>query len=349
MREGEDLCRPGPGDRGGEYVRLSDVCGAFALCDRAGTLLHLTEPARSLLARAGFAPPSLPWPLPPSLWRESLGAAPGAPATWRTPSDVGVSCARYAVGAERVLLILEETSDAPGLPGRLHRQRLEAAGRASSALAHGLRPPLDALSDRARWLEGSLGDGAGAEARAAVRDIAAAAARLRGAVDAALAYTRAGAGGDDGAALAGVIAAAAGVVRPVMLARGHALTVAHDAAVGRVCGDPLALTQVFVNLLLNAFEAAGAGADVRVATERRDGPGGPAAVAVVCDDGPGVLPALAPRVFEPYFTSKPGHSGLGLTLAREAAVAAGGDVRLEPSPRGARFAVLLRPAAGGAP
>ncbi len=342
--EGEDLHRRPAAAWDDGYLRLSDVHGALAVCDRQGALLRLTEPARSLLARAGFTPPSLPWPLPPSLWRESLAAPAGAAAAWRTPTDVCVSCRRFELGAAHVILFFEERYDPPGLPGRLHRQRLEAAGRASAALVHGLRLPLEALHERARWLEGAS-DGLDDEARGALRDVVAAAARLRDTVEAALAYGRPGDDGED-APLAGVVAAAALAVRPVMLAGGHALTVEHDGAAGRVRGGARALTQIFVNLLLNAFEAGGAGAEVRVTT----GPGGPAegpgARAYVFDDGPGVLPGLEPRLFVPFFTTKPGHSGLGLTLAREAAVAAGGDLRLEPSARGARFAVLLRAAEG---
>ncbi|MCU0684770.1 MAG: HAMP domain-containing histidine kinase [Polyangiaceae bacterium] len=347
MDEGEDLLRQTQPAWDGGRVRLSDVHGALAICDRQGALLDLTAPARSLLARAGFTPPALPWPLPPSLWREALAAPAGVAGAWRTPADVCVSCTRYGVGASYTMLILEEVADPSGLLGRLHRQRLEATGRAAVALAHGLRLPLDTLCERARSLDGPARDGLGDDARVALRDISASAARLLDTVDAVLAYNRPEGEGAGSAALADVVAAAALAVRPVMLAQGNALTVEHDGAIGRVRGGPLALTQVFVNLLLNAFEAGGAGAEVRVATERREGPDGLVAYARVSDDGPGVLPALGPRLFEPFFTTKPGRSGLGLTLAREAAVAAGGDVRLEPSARGACFAVLLRPDDGG--
>lgn len=61
----------------------------------------------------------------------------------------------------------------------------------------------------------------------------------------------------------------------------------------------------------------------------------------IADDGPGVPPDLAPRVFEPLVTGREGGSGLGLALAKRIVDAHGGTVELAPSPRGARFRVSL--------
>ncbi len=60
------------------------------------------------------------------------------------------------------------------------------------------------------------------------------------------------------------------------------------------------------------------------------------------DDGPGVSQALQHSVFEPGVRSdgSPG-AGLGLALARRLALAGAGDLRLEPSPTGARFVLSL--------
>ncbi|MCZ8132415.1 MAG: ATP-binding protein [Steroidobacteraceae bacterium] len=73
---------------------------------------------------------------------------------------------------------------------------------------------------------------------------------------------------------------------------------------------------------------------------------GPYVRIAVQDSGPGVPAELRSRVFEPFFTTRPGDggTGLGLTMVREFARGAGGDVVLEPSASGARF-VLWLPAA----
>ncbi|HEX4420201.1 MAG TPA: ATP-binding protein, partial [Kofleriaceae bacterium] len=61
----------------------------------------------------------------------------------------------------------------------------------------------------------------------------------------------------------------------------------------------------------------------------------------VADDGPGIPAELAANVFEPFSTSKPHGTGLGLTIAREAAQSLGGQLLLEASATGCVMAVVL--------
>jgi signal transduction histidine kinase len=64
----------------------------------------------------------------------------------------------------------------------------------------------------------------------------------------------------------------------------------------------------------------------------------------VTDDGPGVPPELAPRIFDPLVTGRSGGSGLGLALAKRIMAAHGGAISLAPSAtgKGARFRIELR-------
>jgi signal transduction histidine kinase len=64
-------------------------------------------------------------------------------------------------------------------------------------------------------------------------------------------------------------------------------------------------------------------------------------VVEVSDDGPGVPPEIAPRIFEPLVTSRTGGTGLGLALAARIAQAHGGAIALVGSGRGATFRVEL--------
>ena len=110
---------------------------------------------------------------------------------------------------------------------------------------------------------------------------------------------------------------------------------------GRVRGAASRLTQVVVNLLLNALDALEGRGSVRIGA-RRDGQ---RCVLVVEDDGPGIAPAIADRLFEPFTTTKPVGQGTGLGLAVSLALveSMGGTIRALPhAPHGARFEVVLR-------
>lgn len=100
------------------------------------------------------------------------------------------------------------------------------------------------------------------------------------------------------------------------------------------------LRRAFSNLLRNAAEAmGGTGAvDVRVTGEGRG------VVITVADHGPGILPELGGRVFEPYLTTKPDGTGLGLALVRQTVDAHHGTIAASETPGGGATFTLVFPA-----
>jgi two-component system C4-dicarboxylate transport sensor histidine kinase DctB len=100
------------------------------------------------------------------------------------------------------------------------------------------------------------------------------------------------------------------------------------------------LEQVLVNLLQNATEAL-AGRDdpaiaVEVTLEEQ------LVSIIVADNGPGIDPTIAGRLFTPFATSRPTGLGLGLVIAQDIMTDLGGSLRLLPSDGGARFEATLR-------
>lgn len=106
----------------------------------------------------------------------------------------------------------------------------------------------------------------------------------------------------------------------------------------RALGDSFLLALALENLMANALRAAGPSGRVEV-TLRREGQ---RAVVDVDDDGPGIAPEVAARLFEPFFTTHATGTGLGLAVVRRVAEAHGGAVRAGASPLGgARFELEL--------
>lgn len=103
---------------------------------------------------------------------------------------------------------------------------------------------------------------------------------------------------------------------------------------------PEALRQALWNLLLNAAEAQGGKGRITVRARTDD-----AGVSIfVSDDGPGIPVDRRDQVFDPFWTTKPRGTGLGLSFVRRAAEAAGGSAGVEDADRGACVVIRLQPA-----
>jgi signal transduction histidine kinase len=101
----------------------------------------------------------------------------------------------------------------------------------------------------------------------------------------------------------------------------------------QIQADEHQLTQLFTNLLINAYEAMDGHGRIAVTADRsriEDGADGRDAVLVEClDEGPGIAADVADKVFEPFFTTKPQGSGLGLAIVRKIVDAHDGRLDLQ--------------------
>ncbi len=121
----------------------------------------------------------------------------------------------------------------------------------------------------------------------------------------------------------------------------------YDPAVPEVAADPERLLQVFLNLIRNGAQAmAGGVGELQLRTRfERVAPqcgGRAAAVIEVCDRGPGIPPEIQAQVFNPFFTTKDGGTGLGLPISLRIVEEHGGAIEVHNERgQGTTFRVLL--------
>jgi nitrogen fixation/metabolism regulation signal transduction histidine kinase len=87
------------------------------------------------------------------------------------------------------------------------------------------------------------------------------------------------------------------------------------------------MAQAMINILTNAAEATRDNSGPRLVNISLQHLGSDAAVAIA-DNGTGIEPAMRERIFHGFITTKPEGAGIGLSLARQIALAHGGDLRL---------------------
>ena len=216
------------------------------------------------------------------------------------------------------------------------RARAEAEAEravALAGLAHELRNPLNGLSLLAVAL---AEDVAGTPAAAHAARLAAEVEALTRLVEGGLTEVRPLAPARRAVPLGPLLEEVAALLRPLAAGRGVEVTV---AASGEARADRDQLRRALVNLVRNALEASPDNGVVALAASRA----GAGAVLEVHDRGPGLDEAARQRLFQPFATTKPHGTGLGLALAQRVAAAHGGALALLPRPGGGTVARLTVP------
>jgi signal transduction histidine kinase len=241
-------------------------------------------------------------------------------------------------GAERLgasLAELEATRD------RLVREeKLAAVGRLAGAVAHEVRNPVTMIVSALRLAADEGVDAARREEWHAVASEEAR--RLEALTQDFLAYARQKEPDRRPTRLEAEVGYVAALARAKEASTGVGLSVdcPEDAALS---ADAFQLHAALLNLLVNAFDATPRGG--RVVLGGRPTAGGGAAFWVE-NTGPAVPAEAVPRLFEPFFTTRPRGTGLGLAIARTIARGHGGDVELAANEEGrVRFTLTVGPGA----
>lgn len=221
----------------------------------------------------------------------------------------------------------------------VEEEKFAAIGRLAGAVAHEIRTPVAIISSA---IEAASSPAFSPQDREEMSQVAVAEAkRLEKLTTDFLAYAQPSAtpfSEIDGSALVGYIVS---IARPQGLPKKLQFSVVNDDSCP-IRGNEGQLQQVLLNLVLNAIEASPESGHIHVqARSTAD------RVAIAIENEGAPIPADAvPRIFEPFFTAKPGGTGLGLAIARNITEKHGGEIRLAHNNKDKIVFILTLPLRG---
>jgi signal transduction histidine kinase len=325
----------------GVSIALDAVGGALVSCSRDGAILGASPAASDILTRMGGTPRRVP----ATLWAQLENARIGEAVIWSSNDATGriLGCTRYPVGDDQLLLVMREiTLQQELLAQQLQRHRAKTVEMLVFLLAHDLRAPLASITLNLDMLHDRWQPADGEFVRDSLDESLTATAQLRETIDALVDLVRVGPPRATDLRIADVVERAVALTRPQFRHSGHELSVELEPAAPTVRANGLGVQQILLNLLVNAVESTTQPMAVEVTTAAAVLDGGVPAVRIrVRDHGPGIAPDVRAQLFQPFFTTKPTGTGLGLALARDAAVAEHGKLEQVEVDDGACFDVVL--------
>ncbi len=223
-------------------------------------------------------------------------------------------------------------------------KRVTALGRLTAGVAHEVKNPLNAMTIHLELLRAKLDNGApAADVRTHANVIGHEIKRLDAVVQGFLKFARPEDMRIERVSLAALAADVAHSISPEAEAARVAVEVAAPDQTLTVDADPSMLRQALLNLAVNAVQAMPHGGTLRFSSEAgRDG----RALIRVRDTGTGIPADQLARVFDLYFTTKTGGSGIGLSMVFRTVQLHNGDIDVESTPgTGTTFTISLPRAA----
>jgi two-component system NtrC family sensor kinase len=220
-------------------------------------------------------------------------------------------------------------------------ERLAAVGRISAHITHEIRNPLNSLGLNAELLAEEIEQGASTEARALVGAITREVDRLNAVAEEYLRFARLPRLVMAREDLNEIVGGLLDFVTPEMQGAGVAVERELAPDLPAVRGDEGQLRAAFLNLFRNSREAMSGGGTLRVRSVRAADGG---VEVTVSDTGSGIPPEQLERIFDPFFSTKSGGTGLGLAFSLQVVKEHGGAIQCQSEVgRGTTFAVRIPP------
>jgi len=208
------------------------------------------------------------------------------------------------------LVIFDDVTDRAELEQRLvQADKLSSIGLLAAGVAHEVNTPLAVISTYAQMLAKQVADDT--QKSVILDKIAKQTFRASEIVNSLLNFSRTSSTSFGEVQLNRVIQETLSLLEHQLQKTGIQVHASLDAGLGPVHGNAGKLQQVFLNLILNARDAMRSGGALEVRTWED----GAHARVEVADSGTGISPEHLPRIYDPFFTTKPARQGTGLGLA----------------------------------
>src|SRR5438132_5632901 len=221
----------------------------------------------------------------------------------------------------------------------IERERLAALGEMAASVAHEVRNPLGVIFNSVGGLKRLLQPSG--DVRLLLDMVAEEADRLNRMVGDLLEYSRPLRPAVQAVALQPVIDEAVRSVLPTRYENDIAVRVSVEPGIGPVSADARLFRQALVNLVTNSVQAMPHGGILTITASRVISDGAAQIRIAVHDTGAGIPPDVRGKVFQPFFTTKPTGTGLGLAVVKRIAEGQGGRVQLAQSDHGTEFHLFL--------
>ncbi|MER3422744.1 MAG: hypothetical protein C4293_05470, partial [Nitrospiraceae bacterium] len=234
-----------------------------------------------------------------------------------------------------VLLLIKDVTKLLALEQQVRvAEKLAGLHTLSAGVAHELRNPLSAVDLNLHLLEEDLREsGALTEKRARYAQVLdAEIRRLSAILDNFLRFARPGSVHLHEVEMKGIVAHIASLLRYEAEERNIRLEIQAAEGLPPILGDETQISQVLVNIIVNAFQAMPDGGVCCLAVMSRQIDGKDSVVISVQDSGIGIKREDLSRLFEPFYTTKAGGSGMGLAIAYRIIEDHGGTIQVTSAP-----------------
>jgi two-component system sensor histidine kinase AtoS len=243
-----------------------------------------------------------------------------------------------------VITLIKDITEVASLERELRTaEKLTSLGTLSAGIAHEIKNPLSAIDLNLRLLEAGVPQAShDQETREYFQILREEIGRLNSIVDNVLRFSRPSATPGGLVDVVDVLRRTVDLLAHNCRERSICIDLAVDSQGCTISGDASSLQQAFLNILLNAIQSMDQPGKIQVSLSVRGEASGSWCELAFQDPGCGINGKDIERIFDPFFTSKPGGTGLGLSIVHRIVADHNGTIHVDSTPgRGTRVVLRL--------